>query len=60
MELCINQGNIRQLDFDKNIIFWVVLSQEGQKMNHILGMFLGVHEYIYVFKYICDIKIAAS
>lgn len=56
MELCINQGNIRQLDLEKNIIFWAVLSQEGQNMNHILRMLLGVHEYIYVFKYICDIK----
>lgn len=56
MELCVNQGNIRQLDLEKNIIFWVVFSQESQKMIHILGMLLHVHEYIDVFKYTCDIK----
>lgn len=56
MELYINQGNIRQLDFEKNIIFWVVLSQESKKMIPILGMLLGVYEYIDVFKYICDVK----
>lgn len=56
MELCINQGNIRQLDLEKNIILSCAL-QGGQNMNHILGMLLGVHEYIYMFKYICDIKV---